>query len=304
MEAGGTGGSAFGSPPERYLAQRPLTALFAGDFDAALGEDQPPPSSRVLAVAVWHFARGMAHAALGDAARAEVESRALRGLPYLAGEAVKLWPDRYGRMPIIQLCESYGAILTTEVQRLTEPSKPASADRLRLAVAAFSKLPFDDPPPMYLPPYLFLGSTLLRGGDAFGALAAFGAPLAVFVEERGGQEDEALVASRASTGGATAAFAPMALFGRGEACAALADRWGYRGGVDFGAVGIGRRRFGGRPARRRPGPRWRRSGPARTARSRRRRRPGSRRTVVAGARAASAACLRRWTPGPLRPLVR
>jgi len=233
----------FGNPLERYLTQRVSTRLFSGDFDTLTQggldpenglEAERPPSSCFFALLDWHFSRGMAFAAHGDA-KAQFELESLSDQLDYIKEVLHADPQKYGRLPAITIGQVKLVILRSAINRLDftlgvedEARNQRSIRLLRSASNFFNELKFDDPPCIFLSPDLYRGADLLGVGQVREALGAFATPLEVFDDQSLGAATQAASSSFLNDGlawgTAAPAFAPMALHGLWQACATLADR--------------------------------------------------------------------------------
>jgi tetratricopeptide (TPR) repeat protein len=122
-----------------------------GRWEAALAEPEPP-ANRPFVRGVWHFARGMAFRAAGDAAAAEAELEALRPLatdPQVAELKI------YEANSLGALLEIAVATLAGEMAALKGDTDEAVA-QLERAIALDDGLIYAEPRDWPLPPRHYL----------------------------------------------------------------------------------------------------------------------------------------------------
>lgn len=160
-----------------FLPSLFLTHVRFGDWHAMLRESEPA-SGLVYVQGMWHYARGVAHAALGDVSAAVAELERLR-ITEAAAPA-----------DMIVILNSAPDLL--RVARLVLQGRIAAARgdvegallALREATAAEDALTYDEPPPWYEPVRQVLGTVLLRAGRHAEAEAVFRDDL-LWVRENG-----------------------------------------------------------------------------------------------------------------------
>ena len=132
----------------------------------------PPDRAQVVTAAYWHFARGVAFAARGDAKRAEAEHRGfieaqrsiteeMAGAGGLMSEGVRRVADHVLRARIAGACGD----------------AKAEIELLGLAVEIEDGVAYEEPPAWYLPVRESLGGALLRHGRPADAERVFRADL-------------------------------------------------------------------------------------------------------------------------------
>jgi tetratricopeptide (TPR) repeat protein len=129
----------------------------------------PKPAGKPLFTTVaWHFARGMAHAARGELAEAEMERKA-----FLAARRAVPADAMYGAMNkahhVFGVAEG---VLAARIAVARKDMQTAIA-LLRKAVRAEDALHYTEPPDWFLHVRETLGGVLLQNGDAAGAEKVF-----------------------------------------------------------------------------------------------------------------------------------
>ena len=162
-------------PPE-LIAQMPmmelappypiLTLIRFGRWDEALQMPLPPASER-FATGLFHYARGMASAAKGDAAGAQAALDSLRAAQALV-PADLLISINAGGMLLRVADHALEGEIAARAGRWDE-----AIQHLRLGVAAEDSLHYDEPPTWYAPVRQWLGVTLLKAGRAKDAEAVY-----------------------------------------------------------------------------------------------------------------------------------
>ena len=159
---------AAGITPE-LVAEVPITEEFApmelyalarfGRWDAL--ENAPAPRAEWrYATGAWHYGRGLAFAATGDLAQAEVELAALRAVA--AESALSELVFASGSTPAALLSIG-GNVLEARIAGAS--GRWATAIQvLKKAVALQDELPYTEPPPWYFPTREALGIALLKAG--------------------------------------------------------------------------------------------------------------------------------------------
>jgi tetratricopeptide (TPR) repeat protein len=162
-------------PTIEFFRTVPLLSLVRfGEWEAVLAEPAPDVSFK-FATAIWHYARGVAQAALGETAAANVELAAL--LPLQSDVSVVFLDsmDYPGSLLIgiaIDLLRGEMAYRTGDyASAVTEFEK---------AVAAQDTLPYTEPPFWYYPTRQSLGAALLKAGDPVAAEAVYRADLKAY----------------------------------------------------------------------------------------------------------------------------
>jgi tetratricopeptide (TPR) repeat protein len=131
-----------------------------------------PDRERLVTTAVWHFARGMAHAARGKIDDAQKEQKALLA----ARDSIPLeamyseWNTARSVLEVAQ------GVLAARIA-VARKDATAAIDILKKAVAAEDALHYGEPPDWFLPVRETLGGVLLADGDAAQAEKAFRADL-------------------------------------------------------------------------------------------------------------------------------
>src|SRR5216684_5350554 len=161
------------SPPmadffESYVSIRQHVLVRFGKWPEIIAQDLP--ADRALdcnTVAMIHYAKGVAHAALGDLPAAEAEQALFR-------EAVKRVPkSRYlHNVPCMQLLAIAEEMLEGEIA-YRRGQHDAAFDRLRAAIALEDDLPYDEPWGWMQPIRHALGALLLEQGRAAEAEAVY-----------------------------------------------------------------------------------------------------------------------------------
>jgi tetratricopeptide (TPR) repeat protein len=155
------------------FAQQEVVALLRFErWDDVLAAPAPP-AGRDLQLALDHYARGAAHAALGHAAEAEKAAAAL-------DEAAARIP----KDAMVSLVNSVAVVVNVARADLTarvalaEKDVPAAVAAWTRAVAAEDALAYNEPPDWLLPTRERLGAALMRAGRAAEAEKVFRADLA------------------------------------------------------------------------------------------------------------------------------
>lgn len=132
-----------------------------GRWNEMLAEPDPGPGS-VFARAIWHFGRGMALAARGDAAKAQ---RELGELARLAGTSELKEMKIFELNSLAQLAAIAKALLEGQVAAARNDAGRA-IEATQRAVELEDALLYSEPPDWPLPPRHFLGAILLGSGRA------------------------------------------------------------------------------------------------------------------------------------------
>jgi tetratricopeptide (TPR) repeat protein len=132
-----------------------------------------PEPKQAITTAIWHFARGMAQAAAGNATEAEKEQEALtaarKSLP-----ADAMFSPRNRASAVFPMPEG---LLAARIA-LARGDKEKAVELLRAAVQAEDEINYMEPSDWYLSVRETLGGVLLTTGDAVGAEKVFRADLA------------------------------------------------------------------------------------------------------------------------------
>jgi hypothetical protein len=162
---------------ETFLVAPTYTRVRFGLWDEILAESAAP-AERPFTRAIWHFGRGMAHTAKGDADAAQRELDAIDAIlkdPVLA--ASPLWNVNSAD----QVVPVAHKMLAGRIA-LARGDRKAGIAALREAAAAEDVLKYNEPPDWALPVRPYLGAALLAEGDAAGAQQAFEEDLVDFPE--------------------------------------------------------------------------------------------------------------------------
>jgi tetratricopeptide (TPR) repeat protein len=154
------------SPPmadffEGYVSIRQHVLIRFGKWREIIAQDLPADGELYCnTVAMMHYAKGVAHAALGDVSAAEIEQA-------LFQEAAKRVPEsrQIHNVKCVQLLAIAEAMLTGEIAYRRGEHDAAFA-RLRAAIALEDALPYDEPWGWMQPVRHALGALLLEQGRA------------------------------------------------------------------------------------------------------------------------------------------
>ncbi len=155
-------------PTVEFFRTVPLLSLVRfGKWDEILAEPHPHEGF-MFAKSVWHYARGVAYAAQGQADQAKAELALLR--PLIDDVSVRFLDSR----------DYPGSTLVGIAIDLLQGEIAYRAGDYTAAVASFEKavakqdsLPYTEPPFWYYPSRQSLGAALLAGGDAPQAESVF-----------------------------------------------------------------------------------------------------------------------------------
>jgi tetratricopeptide (TPR) repeat protein len=150
-----------------------LTMVRFGRWDEVLAEPAPAASMR-YASGIWHYARGMAHAAKQDEAKARTALDSVRAIA-AAMPPEQMVSTNYAKA----LLEVAGQVLVGEIARRAGRHDEAIT-HLRAAAVLEDGLTFDEPPTWYYPVRQSLGAALLAAGRAGEAEAVYRADLGRF----------------------------------------------------------------------------------------------------------------------------
>ena len=154
-----------------FALQEVLALLRFGRFDDVLAQPAPP-AGRDLQTSLYHYTRGAAFAAKGQAAEAEKE---LAALNTASGRVTKeIMYSTVNPAPIV--LEVARLDLAARIADAKGGGAPAVA-AWRRAVAADDKVGYGEPPDWLFPPRENLGATLMRMGNAAEAEKVYRADL-------------------------------------------------------------------------------------------------------------------------------
>jgi tetratricopeptide (TPR) repeat protein len=155
-------------PTVEFFQTIPLLSLVRfAHWEDILAEPQPPQELE-FSNAIWHYARAVAHARLGDADAAGKELAAMQ--PLIANEAIYfLDGNDYPASQILAIASDLGR------GELAQASGDwaTAIEAYRNAVAVQDQLPYTEPPFWYYPSRQSLGHALLQSGDAAAAEAVY-----------------------------------------------------------------------------------------------------------------------------------
>ncbi|WP_414544684.1 tetratricopeptide repeat protein [Nostoc sp. CCY0012] len=151
---------------EGFLGNKMLIQLRFGDWDAVL--QTPTPDTKLPTTnALWHFARGMAHAAKGNLEDAADESQALlTATQQIPAEAT------IGFTPASRILNIAGKLLDAKIAK-SQHDYESAIKLLQQAVVTEDALDYVEPPDWYFPTREALGGVLLAKGDYAAAEAVF-----------------------------------------------------------------------------------------------------------------------------------
>ena len=155
---------------EGFLGSKMLIQTRFSDWDAIL--KTPAPDGKLLTTtALWHFARGMASAAIGKLEDAASESQAL----VVAKQGIST-EATIGFSPASRILDIASKVLNAKIAREKHDYESAIL-LLEKAVALEDTLDYVEPPDWYFPTRESLGSVLLAKGDYAQAEKVFRADL-------------------------------------------------------------------------------------------------------------------------------
>lgn len=125
-----------------------------------------PKENRHASLAAWHFARGMAHAAMKDVGPALAEQEQFKA------EAAKAKDLMMGNNTAGNVLKVADHLLSAKIAAARDDREGAKRE-FELAIAAQDALDYDEPPAFPWPVREALGAQLLRSGDAAGAEKVF-----------------------------------------------------------------------------------------------------------------------------------
>ena len=155
-------------PTVEFFRTVPLLSLVRfGKWDEILAEPHPHEGF-MFAKSVWHYARGVAYAAQGEADQAKAELALLR--PLIDDVSVRFLDSRdYPGSTLVGIAID---LLQGEIAYRAGDYTAAVAS-FEEAVAKQDSLPYTEPPFWYYPSRQSLGAALLAGGDAPQAESVF-----------------------------------------------------------------------------------------------------------------------------------
>jgi tetratricopeptide (TPR) repeat protein len=155
---------------EGFMTVTPLMLVRFSHWDEIEKLPQPDVSLKGV-TAVWHFARGMAFARKGDAAKASAEREALL-------VSVKEIPAdaSFGLNPAHTVLSVADEVLRAQIAAAKHDDKTAIA-LLRQASATEDSLAYDEPPTWFLPVREMLGGALMKSSNYAEAEQVFRADL-------------------------------------------------------------------------------------------------------------------------------
>jgi tetratricopeptide (TPR) repeat protein len=161
-------------PLEDFLSIPIQTLLRFGRFDAVLAEPRPDAALRYT-TAIWHYARGTAHARLGRVAPAEEEARAFAAIADDPAWETTIWVEG----PLARRLAVARAHLAGEIA-VARGDLPGAIAELEKAVAAQDVVNYMEPPAWYFPTRQALGAVLLDAKRPADAEAVYRADLAQY----------------------------------------------------------------------------------------------------------------------------
>jgi tetratricopeptide (TPR) repeat protein len=153
---------------EGYLTMPVFVLVRFGRWDDVLTLPQPDAKLTGLSF-VWHYARGCAHAAKGNAAQADAEREAMES-------ASKQLPDGQAFGMLYNDWKTLDSLATHTLDARIAAARgdlPLAIEKWRAAVAVQDQMHYDEPPDWYYPVRESLGAALLRGGRAADAEQVF-----------------------------------------------------------------------------------------------------------------------------------
>ncbi|KAF4124379.1 to TPR Domain [Geosmithia morbida] len=166
------------SPPmadwlEAFLAMRVHALIRFGRWRDILDRIQPPPDRDLYCVttAASHYARAMAHAALGEVADAEDQRRLFRSALARVKPSRTLFNNSCSDILAVA-----AALLDGEVE-YRRASYEAAFEHLRESIRRYDALPYDEPWGWMQPARHAYGALLLEQGHVDDALAVYAADL-------------------------------------------------------------------------------------------------------------------------------
>lgn len=170
----------FGSPGMDWLEHysiRPLLMQVRFAQWKDILEVQQPPSERLHALAIWNYAQGRAHAALGNKRQAEASLAQLRKIS-LRPELTELKMEFNSSSELTAIAER----VLTGWQSAAASDFDTAIEALQEAVRLEDELLYGEPPEWSVPALQDLGAVLLLANKAEDAETAFRADLNQFPE--------------------------------------------------------------------------------------------------------------------------
>lgn len=163
-------------PMVEYFVPTPYFALVRfGKWDEMLKEPAPPESLK-YSTGMWHYARGMAFSAKGNAKEAGEELKVLQASAEATPKELAV-----GLNSASALLDLAGKLLSASIASRSDKHDEAIAT-LQAATKVEEALKYEEPPAWYQPVEDVLGAELLKAGRAPEAEAAFRASLKVYPE--------------------------------------------------------------------------------------------------------------------------
>lgn len=149
-----------------FLPATVLTLARFADWKGVLAETAPPADLRYV-TGMWHYARGLAHAGLGDLRAARAELDRVRDIAAQVDDDVIIILNPAPAL-LTLASEVLAGDIAAKAGRLTE-----AITHFRRAVHLEDALTYDEPPPWYHSTRNLLGEALMRAGRHAEAEAAF-----------------------------------------------------------------------------------------------------------------------------------
>jgi tetratricopeptide (TPR) repeat protein len=160
----------------QHFSSIPYYALVRFGKWAEILEEPAPDADLLYPMAVWHYARGVAHVRRGELGEAKKELAAVRTIasnPAL--EEIRIW----GLNPTSSLAEIAAAVLQGELAAARGKTE-AAVTALRKAIAIEDGLIYGEPPDWFYPARHNLGAILLEANRPRAAEKVYRADLARF----------------------------------------------------------------------------------------------------------------------------
>jgi hypothetical protein len=158
-------------PPAEQFSSFPLLLMVRQAQWGEILKTPAPKDNRVVTKATWHFARGVAHAAMKDVSKALAEQEAFTAAAARANDIP------VGNNTSQQVLKIAGHVLAAKIAQARNDHSTARAEFER-AVAAEDEMSYDEPPAWPWPVREALGAhLLLHARDAAAAEAIFRADL-------------------------------------------------------------------------------------------------------------------------------
>ena len=151
---------------EAFVTAAVLTRARFGDWNAVLATAAPPNDLR-YATGMWHYARGIAFAAMGDVAAASIELDSVRAVAASVPASTIIILN-----PAPAVLELASDVLAGAVA-LRTGDRAEALRRFDSAVRREDALTYDEPPPWYHSTRHMLGTIHLALGDAVSAESVF-----------------------------------------------------------------------------------------------------------------------------------